>query len=209
MRELTVIDFAIFGIIFFSGILAHEGSHLLVCHALKLDPKVDIFKLKVLCKQPKTDLQKRLVGLAPVILFVIVGCFEIMYQVNLQSEFLGKVIVSPVWLPVFIAQHFRFSTVLFMLGVIIGLSASDVSLRVANGGGSWELWKNAPQSLKIALGGGVLAAVTIYLKNIPSGILLHGKDALFLQVLAGVFEACAIAVLLIAVGLAILHSKPT
>ena len=209
MRELTVIDFAKFGIIFFSGILAHEGSHLLLCHALKLDPKLDLLNLKVLCKQPKTDLQKRLIGLAPVVFFVIVGCFEIMYLVNLQSEFFGKVISSPVWLPVFIAQYFRFSTVLFMVGLIIGLSASDVSLRVANGGGSWEFWKNAPQSLKIALGGGVLAVITIYLKNIPSGILLHGKDALFLQVLAGVFEVCAIGVLLIAIGTAILHSKPT
>ena len=72
MRELSVIDFIIFGTAFFSGILAHEGAHLLVCHALQLDPKFDLLKLKVNCKHPKSRLDMRLIGLAPIVLFVVV-----------------------------------------------------------------------------------------------------------------------------------------
>mgnify|MGYP003674996784 CR=1 FL=1 len=88
MREPSVIDFIIFGTAFFSGILAHEGAHLFVCHALKLNPKFDLFKLKVSCKHPKSVLDMRLIGLAPIILFIIVGCFEIMHQVTgLDSRF--------------------------------------------------------------------------------------------------------------------------
>ena len=201
MRDLTVIDFIIFGTAFFSGILAHEGSHLLVLHAIgDLKPQFNPWKLQVISKPPKTDLQKRLVGLAPVILFIIVGCFEIMYQVTSESPFFGKVIATPVFLPVFVTQHFRFVTLLFMLGLIIGLSSSDISLKVQESGGSWKLWQNAPVGLKIAIGGGILALINVYIKQIPASLLEQGKDVLFLQVLTGLFEVCVIAVLLIAIG---------
>ena len=209
MRELSVIDFVLFGIAFFSGILAHEGAHLLVCHALQLDPKFDLLKLKVNCKHPKSRLDMRLIGLAPIVLFVVVGCFEIMHQVITESTFLVQTFTYPAWAPVFITQHFRLPTLLFMVGLIIGLSPSDLSPTIASSGGSWQRWKNTPQSLKIALGGALLAALTLYLKNIPVELLPYGKDAVFLQVIIGLFEVCIVAVLLIAVGIAILQSKPT
>ena len=209
MREPSVIDFIIFGTAFFSGILAHEGAHLFVCHALKLNPKFDLFKLKVSCKHPKSVLDMRLIGLAPIILFIIVGCFEIMHQVTTESTFLIQTFTYPVWTPVFITQHFRLTTLLFMVGLIIGLSPSDLSPSIASSGGTWPRWKNTPESLKIALGGALLAALTLYLKNIPVEILPYGKDAAFLQVLIGLFEFCVIGILLIAGGLAIIQSKPT
>ena len=208
MRELSVIDFIIFGTAFFSGILAHEGAHLLVCHALKLNPKFDLIKLSVLCNQPANKTDMRLIGLAPIVLFILVGCFEIIHQVTTESTFLVQTLTYPAWTPIFITQHFRLTTLLFMVGLIIGVSPSDLSPTIASSGGSWQRWKNTPQSLKIALGGALLAALTLYLKNIPVELLPYGKDAVFLQVIIGLFEVCIVAVLLIAVGIAILQSKP-
>ena len=201
MRDLTAIDFLIFGTAFFSGILAHEGAHLIICHALKLDPKLDILSLNVICKKPKTNSHMRLIGLAPLFLFLLVFLSQLLTLAYSKSIFFNEVISYPLFLPVSILNHFHFATLLFLIGLIIGLSASDISLKVQKSElGKWQAWTEAPQPLKLGVGGILLLLITIYLQKIPLE-LLTPKDTQFILLMGSLLQVSYIGIFMIAGGL--------
>ena len=199
MRELSAIDFLIFSIAFFSGILAHEGAHLIICHALKLDPKLDVLSLNVICKKPKTNFHMRLIGLAPLFLFLIVFLHQLLNLAYSKSTFFNEVISYPLFLPVSILNHFHFATLLFLIGLIIGLSASDISLKVQKSElGKWQAWAKAPHFLKLGVGGVLIYLITKYLQKIPLE-LLTPKDTQFILLMGFLLEISYIVIFMLSI----------
>ena len=160
-----------------AGIFAHEGAHALFAYHFKLNPEVDLWGLKVLYDQTDNDRHIRLIGLAPLLLGGFVALTEAVYIITTNSPI-------------------RTTTILFLVGLLIGTSASDLSVSITKQG-EWKAWKRIPAYQRVLAGGLILCI----LPNIFP-LLFESTRALF--VLIGALEAAGLGVILVGVGMWVL-----
>jgi len=175
---MDYLQYIIYFGIFMLGIFSHEGAHAMVAYHFKLNPEVDLWGLKVLYDQTDNDRHIRLIGLAPLLLGGFVALTEAMYIIITNGPI-------------------RTTTILFLIGLLIGTSASDLSVQITKQG-EWKAWKKIP----------------VYFRVVGAGILLHfgagGLPMVFqsnaaLFVLATALETAGIFVILVGFGMWVLQ----
>lgn len=156
---MDYLQYLIYFGVFMAGIFSHEGAHALFASFYKLNPEIDLWGLKVLYDQTDNDRAIRLIGLAPLLLGAFVSLTEVIY-----------IIMS--------GGSIRMFTVLFLIGLLIGTSASDLSVQITKNG-EWKAWKSIPAYYRVFAGGLVLYFIPAVLPK-----LFESTMALFILISA-------------------------
>ena len=174
---MDILQYLIYFGIFMMGIFSHEGAHAMFAHFYKLNPEVDLWHLKVLYDQTDNNRAIRLIGLAPLLLGGFVALTEAVYIVATNSRI-------------------RMSTILFLTGLLIGTSASDLSVQITKQG-EWKAWKKIPGYFRVMAGGVILWLVA---GGLP--MIFYNNNALF--VVTSSLDPAAIGVVIIGFGMWVL-----
>ncbi len=205
-------DYLVLLFYFAFGVFVHEFCHYFVAdYFYKLGPRMDLVQLEVQYSPTKDRRALRMIGLSPIFLglFVLVG--ELVYLVAYTQDwgaFIGALWAAPLAAPVWVLSYMRLTTIVFIFGLWIGISAGDLSPSIVEHGGRWEHWERLPRGGKIAIGGILVACVAKYLAYLSTAIAFSYQDRVFVALMADVGEVAAILLVVGGLGYLFMTLKP-
>jgi len=164
---------------FFVAIFLHEMAHYAVAKWFGLQPSLLLWELEVRYDHKSTDMQTRLVGLAPIIFAFLSLCFA-----------WAVFDPVPVWAYVFV------------IGLVLFTSGSDLSIDMARGK-AWKYQYLFPGPVRIAIAGVVLVVIITAIERF---IFAHPEISKQWLLLLGYVDVSAHLIILIGFGWWILIS---